>query len=91
MASTSSVRADVDANIKTEAETILSDMGLTASDVLRMALIRIIEDKALPAEFKRPNAETQSAIDESRSIIESRKSRFAEAKELFEQLDKNAG
>jgi DNA-damage-inducible protein J len=91
MALISSVRAEVDATVKAEAETILSDMGLTASDVLRMALTRIVEDGALPAEFKRPNAETRAAIEESRSISESRKSRFAKTEELFEKLDKDAG
>lgn len=91
MANTASVRVDIDATVKSEAETILSDLGLTASDVLRMALTRIIEDKALPAEFKRPNTETLAAIKESRSIMEARKSRFANAEEFFEQLDKDAG
>lgn len=48
MASTDVVRARIDGQIKEEASNVLARMGLSVSDVIRMLLIRVAADKALP-------------------------------------------
>jgi DNA-damage-inducible protein J len=53
MASTDVVRARIDGHIKEEATTVLAQMGLSVSDAIRILLIRIATDKALPFDINR--------------------------------------
>lgn len=87
MASTAFVRARIDETLKEQAATVLAEMGLTVSDVVRMTLTRIAKDKALPFELKVPNAETRAAMEESRAMMKARNARFADPQELFSALD----
>lgn len=48
MASNDVVRARIDPKIKEEASIVLSEMGLSISDAIRLLLTRIAMDKALP-------------------------------------------
>lgn len=59
------VRARVDEHLKYEATQVLSQMGLSLSDAIRIMLTRIVEDKALPFEMKCPNATTLAAFEAS--------------------------
>jgi DNA-damage-inducible protein J len=59
------VRAQIDDAVKDEADSVLADMGLTASDAFRMMMIRIAADKALPFEPFIPNATTLAAMAEA--------------------------
>lgn len=63
MASLEMVRARIDADLKREAASALADMGLTVSDAIRLMLIRVATDKALPFEVRTPNATTRAALD----------------------------
>lgn len=45
------VRARIDPAIKQEAAAVLATMGLTVSDLCRMALTRVDHEKRLPCEF----------------------------------------
>lgn len=56
------VRARIDADLKKEASAVLAGMGLSVSDAIRMLLVRIAAEKALPFEVRTPNNETQAAI-----------------------------
>jgi len=87
MASRAFVRARIDERLKDEAAAVLAEMGLTVSDVVRMTLTRVAKDKALPFELKVPNAETRTAITESRALAKARKARFSSGQELFDGLD----
>jgi DNA-damage-inducible protein J len=87
MAATAFVRARIDEKIRDEAATVLAEMGLTVSDVVRMTLTRVAKDKALPLELRIPNAETRAAMEESRAMMKSREARFTDAQELFNALD----
>ncbi len=60
------VRARIDKQVKAEAAAVLSAMGLTLSDAIRLLLVRVAQDKALPFAIavKAPNAETRAAIAE---------------------------
>ncbi len=61
------VQARVDAAIKREAAAVLATIGLTVSDAVRLMLIRVAQEKALPFEPLIPNAETIAAMEEARA------------------------
>jgi DNA-damage-inducible protein J len=64
MASDTVVRARIDGQVKEKAAKVLAEMGLSVSDAIRLLLIRVADEKALPFEIKAPNAETRAAIAE---------------------------
>ncbi|WP_116652677.1 type II toxin-antitoxin system RelB/DinJ family antitoxin [Pelagibacterium sediminicola] len=88
MAANAVVRARIDEDVKDEATAVLAEMGLTVSDILRMTLIRVARDKAVPFELKVPNAETRAAMEEADQIIKERRLRFKSAEEIFDALEK---
>ncbi len=61
------VRARVTSEVKNQASAIFKSMGLTTSDAIRMMLVQVVAEKALPFEVKYPNAVTQEAIKASRA------------------------
>ena len=64
MASDTVVRARIDGQVKERAAKVLADMGLSVSDAIRLLLVRVAAEKALPFEVKVPNAETRAAMAE---------------------------
>jgi DNA-damage-inducible protein J len=90
MAATAFVRARIDERLKDEASAVLAEIGLTVSDVVRITLTRVARDKALPFELKVPNAETRAAMEESRSLMKNRGSRFKDGEALIKSLDEKA-
>jgi len=64
MASDAIVRARIDGQVKEKAARVLADMGLSVSDAIRLLLVRVAAEKALPFAIKVPNAETRVAIAE---------------------------
>jgi DNA-damage-inducible protein J len=64
MASDTVVRARIDGEVKERAAKVLADMGLSVSDAIRLLLVRVAAEKALPFEIKVPNAETRQAMAE---------------------------
>ncbi len=84
MASTAFVRARVDETLKKEAASVLADMGLTVSDVVRIVLTKVAKDKALPFELRIPNkltAETMAKSERGEDVHHAK-----DADDLFEQL-----
>lgn len=78
------VRARIDETLKEEAAAVLSDMGLTVSDVIRIVLTKVAKDKALPFEMRVPNkltAETLTKSERGEDIH-----RAKDANDLFNQL-----
>ena len=65
MAATAFVRARIDETLKNEAAAVLADMGLTVSDVVRIALTKIAKEKVLPFEMRVPNALTAETLEKS--------------------------
>jgi DNA-damage-inducible protein J len=63
MASLEVVRARIDSDLKREAAAALADMGLTISDAIRMLLLRVASEKALPFDVRTPNATTRATLD----------------------------
>lgn len=78
------VRARVDEELKVEATELLSTMGLTVSDAIRLMLTRVVVDRALPFSIKAPNAETQVAM---RDAELGNVTRFATVEDLFADLN----
>jgi DNA-damage-inducible protein J len=83
MSTNSIIRARIDEDIKERATAVLSTMGLTVSDAVRILLTRVARDEAFPFDLI-PNALTAETL---------RKSELGEdvhyakdAKELFKDL-----
>jgi len=67
MPANSLVQTRIDGKVKEEAAAVLSTMGLTVSDAVRLMLTRVAHDKALPFEPLIPNEETVAAMREARA------------------------
>jgi DNA-damage-inducible protein J len=84
MAAAEVVRARVETDLKKEATAVLSSMGLSVSDAIRLMLVRVAADKALPFDLRAPNAETQAAM---RDIQEGKVLRFDSVSALMADLN----
>jgi DNA-damage-inducible protein J len=84
MASDRVVRARIAGDVKDEATQVLGKMGLSVSDAIRMLLVRVAKEKAMPFDVRVPNDETVAAIEEARHG-QSRK--FGSVAELMEELN----
>ena len=60
MASTTMVHIRVDEKLKREACAALDGMGLSLSDAVRLLLVRVAAEKALPFEIRVPNKHNPS-------------------------------
>ena len=83
MASTTMVHVRVDEKVKEAATDALAEMGKSVSDAVRMMLVRVAAEKALPFEVKVPNSRTVSAM---RAADKGKGKRFRSTQELFEDL-----
>lgn len=83
MPSTTMVHVRVDEKIKEKAAATLAKMGISVSDAVRMMLVRVAAEKALPFEVRVPNATTVKAM-KSADKREGKRLRSAEA--LFKDL-----
>jgi DNA-damage-inducible protein J len=84
MAATAFVRARIDQTLKNEAAAVLADMGLTVSDVVRIALTKIAKEKVLPFDMRVPNALTAETLEKSERGEDVYHAKNAD--DLFEQL-----
>jgi DNA-damage-inducible protein J len=86
MAAADVVRARIDSRIKKEASAVLADMGLSVSDAIRMMLVRVVAERAMPFEVREPNPKTQKAL---RAAQRGELARFATVSELMADLEKD--
>jgi len=84
MKSDTVVRARIEGDVKIRASEVLAEMGLSVSDAIRMLLIRVATERALPFEVRVPNAETVEAI---RELDQGGRARFANVRELLADLN----
>ena len=54
----------LDPALKSEAEAVLSKIGLSATEFTRMALRQLVMQKGIPFETRIPNATTIAALEE---------------------------
>jgi DNA-damage-inducible protein J len=80
---TTMVHIRVDEKVKADATETLAAMGLSVSDAVRMLLIRVAEEKALPFEVKVPNPTTVKAMQKA---DRGAGKRFKRADALFKDL-----
>jgi DNA-damage-inducible protein J len=63
MRATATVHVRVDQKVKEKAARTLAAMGMSVSDVVRILLVRVAAEKALPFELRVPNRETLAAME----------------------------
>jgi len=78
------IHVRVDEDVKHQATDALASMGLSLSEAIRVFLKRVAVDQAFPFPLKVPNAVTQAAMEEARTIAQVR---FANAEELLNSLE----
>ncbi|MEX2497317.1 MAG: type II toxin-antitoxin system RelB/DinJ family antitoxin [Wenzhouxiangellaceae bacterium] len=78
------VRARIDSETKEQATKALAEMGLSVSDYIRMALVRVAHDKAVPFQVKVPNTLTAETFRKSERGEDVHTARDAD--DLFDQL-----
>jgi DNA-damage-inducible protein J len=82
---TTLVRARIDQTLKDEAASVLAEMGLTVSDVVRIALTKIAKEKALPFDMRVPNKLTAETLAKSERGEDLHRAR--DAADLFKKLE----
>jgi DNA-damage-inducible protein J len=68
MASDGIVRVRIDETIREQASQALADMGLSVSDAVRMLLVRVAREKAMPFEVRVPRDEIRT-VEELRAAL----------------------
>ena len=81
---TTMVHVRVDETTKQRAAKTLADMGISVSDAVRMLLVRVAAEKALPFDVKVPNATTVKAM---RAADKGKGKRLKSATALFKDLN----
>ena len=81
---TTMVHIRIDEQVKAQASEALAAMGLSVSDAVRMMLVRVAAEKALPFDVRAPNAETVAAM---RELDEGRGKRFDSVEDLMADLN----
>jgi DNA-damage-inducible protein J len=80
---TTMVHVRVDEKVKEDAAKTLAKMGISVSDAVRMLLVRVAAEKALPFEVRVPNPATVKAMQ---AADKRRGKRFGTADALFKEL-----
>ena len=81
----------MDAELKKQADAMLSDMGLNMTTAMNMFLRQVVRQGRIPFEIVTdiPNAETIAAIKEMDDMLSGKipAKRYSNTKELFEDLE----
>jgi len=81
---TTMVHVRVDEKTKQRAAKTLAAMGISVSDAVRMLLVRVAAEQALPFDVKVPNATTVKAM---RAADKGKGKRLSSADALFQDLE----
>ncbi|MDT8370310.1 MAG: type II toxin-antitoxin system RelB/DinJ family antitoxin [Longimicrobiales bacterium] len=84
MSKTTTARARIEPEVKEEAERILGDCGLTASQAIGLFYRQVILERGMPFPIRSFNAETRRVLKNSENGIEVE--HFESADALFEDL-----
>ena len=88
------IKSRIDSHLKAEVEQVLSALGMTVSDVMRVTFAQIAARKGLPFDVKLPNAKTVSALQESDSALARLRlgvqPQFEQLDDYFAAMDKTA-
>lgn len=80
---TATARALINPAVKSQAEAILKEMGLSVSNSVELFYRQVVAQRGLPFDLQVPNEKTMTAIRNSRS---GKGKEFATSKELFKDL-----
>ncbi len=80
---TTTARTRIRPDIKSEAESILHDLGLSVSTAFELFYRQIILNRGLPFDVRIPNAPTRKAIEDARK---GHGEKFATTDALFKDL-----
>ena len=83
-AKTTTARARIRPDIKSEAESIIRELGLSVSTAFELFYRQIIMNRGLPFDLRLPNETTLKAIDDARK---GHGEKFATTRALFKDLE----
>ena len=84
MATNAVVRSRIDSDVKDRATEVLSAMGLSVSDAIRIVLTRVANENALPFDLK-PNKLTRQTIRKTAKGVGVRRAK--NASDLYRKLE----
>ncbi|MFZ9360838.1 MAG: type II toxin-antitoxin system RelB/DinJ family antitoxin, partial [Actinobacteria bacterium] len=84
MANEAIINIRVDESIKNKASKILAESGLTTSTAIRLFLLKVIKDKAFPAELLIPNTMTERAM---KAALAGKTVKAKNLEDLFKKLN----
>lgn len=88
---TTNMSIRMDTELKKQAETMLSDMGLNMTTAMNLFLRQVVRQGRIPFEIATdiPNGETLAAMKEMDDMISGKipAKKYSSTKELFEDLD----
>ena len=88
MTKSAMIRARIEPELKTQAEAILKEIGLSTSDLIAMTYRQVVMQRDLPFQARIPNTETQAAILEHEADRKAGRTRtFATVSEMFATFD----
>lgn len=91
MSKTATINMRVSPEVKADAESIFSSLGMTLTEAINVFLHKSIMEGGLPFEVRQPryNAETEAAIREARGIMSGKvpAERYDSAEAMFAALD----
>ena len=67
MSKTAMIRARMEPTLKSDAEQILAQVGLSPAEAIRLFYRQVLLRRGLPFEVRVPNATTRTAIKEARA------------------------
>lgn len=91
MAKTATINMRISPEVKEDAESIFSSLGMTLTEAINIFLHKSIMEGGLPFSVRQPryNRETEAALEEAREILGGKLSakRYGTVDELFDDLD----
>lgn len=89
MAKTETLHMRIDADLKSNAEYLLNQLGMSTTEAVSIFLRQVILNRGLPFDVKLPkySEETEEAMKEAREISKNGKG-FKDMDSLFEELEK---
>lgn len=88
MAKDASLNVRIDSDVKSQAEKVYAQYGMSVSEAVTVFLHKSIMVDGLPFDLRPsvPNRETIAAMEEGDTIIERGEGRFKNASEMFKNL-----
>ncbi|MCQ3812615.1 MAG: type II toxin-antitoxin system RelB/DinJ family antitoxin [Acidimicrobiia bacterium] len=70
MAKTEMIRARVEPDLKREAEEVLGELGMSATEAITLFYTQVAMQRGLPFDVRIPNAETAEALHQAQNGVD---------------------